>query len=208
MAEDKAKEGPRVSRRDFLKIAALGAGAVTLGGALSSCGLKPSEPISPAESPENQLGYCLQEALAKTEEAGEGLVVDGIAKKTGDLFSYAVETPVLCLPIGGDQRNQFQLGFLKAGAEVSSSYLAFLINRQGGKEKYEVWDVLLVDLKEDLKNSWEFGKIGGWDEKRLTEGIAQNKDHLVEFGDRIALFCFNGEETQKKNQTIPSGPTP
>ncbi len=209
MAEDKAKEeGLKVSRRDFLKISAAGAGFLTLGGVLSSCGFKPSETTPPSESLENQLGYRLKEALNKTKEASEGLVVDGIAKKTGDLSSYAVETPVLCLPIGGDQRNQFQLGFLKAGAEVSSSYLAYLVNRQEGKEKYEVWDVLLVDLKADFKNSWEFGKVGGWDENRLTEAVAQNKDHLVEFEGRIALFCFNGEETQKKNETIPSGPTP
>jgi hypothetical protein len=209
MAEDRAKkEGSRVSRKDFLRVAALGAGALTLGEILSACGFKSSEPSSVPESPENQLGSRLKKALDETKQNSGSLVVDGITKKTGDLSSYAVETPVLCLPIGGDQQNQFQLGFLKAGAEVSSSYLAYLVNHQEGQEKYEAWDVLLVDLEEDLKNSWEFGKIGEWDEKRLAQAVAQNKDHLVEFEGRVALFCFNGEETQKKNETIPSGPTP
>ncbi|HUS52343.1 MAG TPA: hypothetical protein VMX77_02650 [Candidatus Bathyarchaeia archaeon] len=214
MAEEKARKGP-VSRKVFFKGAAAIA-AELVGLTLAGCGIKrpepPPEPLPepppPPETLEDQLGRLLQEALRKTEKAGEGLVVDGVTK-TADFFSPATETPISCLPIGGDQGDQFQIGFLGAGVEVSSSYLVSIKNPQGKGEEYRAWDIILVDPEEDLNSSFlEFAKVEGWDKKRSADRITQNKDHFVSLGGRVALFCFNAKATQDINEARPTGPTP
>lgn len=184
----------KLSRRQFLTGAAAGTFVAVLS---SACQSKSPEAPSTPESVTGQLKNQLESAFAA---AGENLAVGMVEEQFPGYLISEGNTPFFCLPTGGsEQENPYQVGFLKSNERLFLHHRVVTVNKENqGKE---AWNVLLFNREQGLPDEWEFTKIGGWDEKKMDEQLKKNKDYLINVNGQLALFCFDGPETERINQT-------
>ena len=185
-----------LTRKQFLKGAGAVAGAFTAV-LLSAC--KPQKPeAAPTSEPvTSQLKNQLESAFTT---AKENLAVGKVAEQFPGYMVSEGNVSFFCLPVGGgEQENPYQVGFLKVGEHVFLNLQVVTVNKE--TKRREVWNVLLFSQEQGLPNKWEFVEIDGWDKEKMDERLKKNADCLVNVNGRLALFCFDGPETKRINQT-------
>ena len=211
MAEVKPEQ-PKVTRRQFVKGAALGAAAAVAASA-TSCLPSPKETVP---APESITAEVEKKLRASLERVDSNIKIERVLELGGAYLDTKEGLPVSCLPVSGDtsQESPYTIGYFKGGLTLIPSFQVTLNNRG----RTELWEILISgydweknQLDEALLDRFEFEKIPAWSQDGLEQILSRNNASqlLVEVDkQQVALFCFNGILTQRANEPIPSGPTP
>ncbi len=188
--EETEAPAQRLTRRQFLKRAAVGTATAVLA---SACKPKSPEAVSISESVTSQLKNQLESAFAT---AGENLAVGMVEEQFPGYTISEGNIPFFCLPSGGEgKESPYQVGYLKAGEGIFLHHRVVTVDK--ANQEKGVWNVLLFDREQGLPDKWEFIKIGGWDENRMSKQLETNKEYLINVNNQLALFCFDGAETER-----------